>query len=133
MADMIQSLGVMIGGGIIWVKPKWVLVDLICTLVFSAFALAATLPMLKNIFGILMERAPRGMDLEKLERVLKRINGVKIVHDLHVWEITVGRIVLSCHVLSEPGASSKEIVSDVRNFCRKICGIYHVRVQTESE
>ncbi|CAH8389675.1 unnamed protein product [Eruca vesicaria subsp. sativa] len=60
MADMIQSLGVMIGGGIIWVKPKWVLVELICTLVFSAFALAASVPMLKNIFGILMERAPRG-------------------------------------------------------------------------
>ncbi|KAG2327516.1 hypothetical protein Bca52824_010244 [Brassica carinata] len=102
MADMIQSLGVTIGGGIIWVKRKWVLFDLLCTLVFSAFALAATLPMLKNIFGILIERAPRGMDLEKLERGLKCINGVNIVHDLHVWEITVGRIIMSCHVLSEP-------------------------------
>ncbi|CAF1829630.1 BnaC04g13980D [Brassica napus] len=89
MADMIQSLGVLIGGGIIWVKPKWVLVDLICTLVFSAFPLAATLPMLKNIFWILMERAPREMDIEKVERRLKRIKGVKIVHGLHVWEITV--------------------------------------------
>ncbi|CAF2284426.1 unnamed protein product [Brassica napus] len=131
MADMIQSLGVMIGGGIIWVKPKWVLVDLICTLVFSAFALAATLPMLKNIFGILMERAPRDIDIDKLERGLKRINGVKVVHDLHVWEITVGRIVLSCHVLPEPGASSLEIINDVRNFCRKTCGIHHVTVQVE--
>ncbi|WZZ54699.1 hypothetical protein YC2023_054806 [Brassica napus] len=131
MADMIQSLGVMIGGGIIWVKPKWVLVDLICTLVFSAFALAATLPMLKNIFGILMERAPRDLDIEKLERGLRRINGVKVVHDLHVWEITVGRIVLSCHVLPEPGASSLEIINDVRNFCRKTCGIHHVTVQVE--
>ncbi|EFH38655.1 hypothetical protein ARALYDRAFT_497468 [Arabidopsis lyrata subsp. lyrata] len=133
MADMIQSLGVMIGGGIIWVKPKWVLVDLICTLVFSAFALAATLPMLKNIFGILMERVPRDMDIEKLERGLKRIDGVKIVYDLHVWEITVGRIVLSCHILPEPGASPKEIIIGVRNFCRKSCGIYHVTVQVESE
>ncbi|CAN8315264.1 unnamed protein product [Cochlearia groenlandica] len=133
MADMIQSLGVMIGGCIIWVKPKWVLVDLLCTLVFSGFALAATLPMLKNIFGILMERAPRDMDIEKLERGLKRINGVKNVYDLHVWEITVGRIVFSCHVLSEPDVSPKEIVSDVRNFCRKACGIYHVTVQVESE
>ncbi|KAF3560192.1 hypothetical protein F2Q69_00016921 [Brassica cretica] len=131
MADMIQSLGVMIGGGIIWVKPKWVLVDLICTLVFSAFALAATLPMLKNIFGILMERAPRDLDIEKLERGLRRINGVKIVHDLHVWEITVGRIVLSCHILPQPGASSLEIINDVRNFCRKTCGIHHVTVQVE--
>ncbi|KAF3554281.1 hypothetical protein F2Q69_00011788 [Brassica cretica] len=89
MADMIQSLGVLIGGGIIWVKPKWVLVDLICTLVFSSFPLAATLPMLKNIFWILMERAPREMDIEKVERGLKCIKGVKIVHGLHVWEITV--------------------------------------------
>ncbi|CAA7017525.1 unnamed protein product [Microthlaspi erraticum] len=133
MADMIQSLGVMIGGGIIWAKPNWVLVDLLCTLVFSAFALAATLPMLKNIFGILMERAPRDVDIEKLERGLRRIDGVKVVHDLHVWEITVGRVVLSCHVLSETGASSKEIISDVRNFCRKSFGIYHVTVQVESE
>ncbi|KAG7568478.1 Cation efflux protein cytoplasmic domain superfamily [Arabidopsis thaliana x Arabidopsis arenosa] len=133
MADMIQSLGVMIGGGIIWVKPKWVLVDLICTLVFSAFALAATLPMLKNIFGILMERVPRDTDIEKLERGLKRIDGVKIVYDLHVWEITVGRIVLSCHILPEPGASPKEIITGVRNFCRKSCGIYHVTIQVESE
>ncbi|CAH8282438.1 unnamed protein product [Eruca vesicaria subsp. sativa] len=131
MADMIQSLGVMIGGGIIWVKPKWVLVDLICTLVFSSFALAATIPMLKNIFGILMERAPRDVDIEKLERGLRRINGVKVVHDLHVWEITVGRIVLSCHVLPEPGASSLEIITNVRNFCRKTCGIHHVTVQVE--
>ncbi|KAG2308556.1 hypothetical protein Bca4012_082359 [Brassica carinata] len=131
MADMIQSLGVMIGGGIIWVKPKWVLVDLICTLVFSSFALAATLPMLKNIFGILMERVPRDIDIEKLERGLRRIDGVKVVHDLHVWEITVGRIVLSCHVLPEPGASSIEIITDVRNFCRKTCGIHHVTVQVE--
>nr|ABW74583.1 putative zinc transpoter-1 [Boechera divaricarpa] len=133
MADMIQSLGVMIGGGIIWVKPGWVLVDLICTLVFSVFALAATLPMLKNIFGILMERVPRDMEIDKLERGLRRIDGVKIVYDLHVWEITVGRIVLSCHILPEPGASPKEIISGVRNFCRKSCGIYHVTVQVESE
>ncbi|CAH2060149.1 unnamed protein product [Thlaspi arvense] len=133
MADMIQSLGVMIGGGIIWVKPEWVLVDLLCTLVFSAFALAATLPMLKNIFGILMERAPRDLDIEKLERGLRRIDGVKVVYDLHVWEITVGRIVMSCHILPEPGASSQEIVSNVRNFCRKACGIYHVTVEVESE
>ncbi|WZZ50282.1 hypothetical protein YC2023_050389 [Brassica napus] len=101
MADMIQSLGVLIGGGIIWVKPKWVLVDLICTLVFSAFPLAATLPMLKNIFWILMERAPREMDIEKVERGLKCIKGVKIVHGLHVWEITVERE-LYCLAMSCP-------------------------------
>ncbi|XP_010521897.1 PREDICTED: metal tolerance protein B-like [Tarenaya hassleriana] len=132
MADMIQSLGVMIGGAIIWAKPQWLVVDLICTLVFSAFALAATVPMLKNVFRILMESAPGNVDMTKLERGLRRINGVQDVHDLHVWEITVGRIVLSCHVLAIPGASPREILSDVRNYCRKAYGIHHVTVQVES-
>ncbi|XP_010542620.1 PREDICTED: metal tolerance protein B-like [Tarenaya hassleriana] len=133
MADMIQSLGVMIGGAIIWAKPQWLLVDLICTLVFSAFALSATIPMLKNIFSILMESVPGNVDIAKLERGLRHINGVQDVHDLHVWEITVGRIVLSCHVLANPGASPRDILSDVRNFCRKAYGIHHVTVQVEPE
>ncbi|RVW95464.1 Metal tolerance protein 1 [Vitis vinifera] len=35
LGDSIQSIGVMIGGAIIWIKPDWKIVDLICTLIFS--------------------------------------------------------------------------------------------------
>ena len=43
MADLIQSVGVMIAGGIIWAKPKWLVVDLVCTLGFSVLVLTTTL------------------------------------------------------------------------------------------
>lgn len=42
MTDMIQFVGVMIAGSIIWLRPEWLMVDLFSTLVFSAFDLSTT-------------------------------------------------------------------------------------------
>ncbi|XVF05438.1 hypothetical protein REPUB_Repub05bG0172300 [Reevesia pubescens] len=131
MADLIQSVGVMIAGAVIWLKPKWLMVDLLCTLVFSTFALSTTLPMLRDIFGILMERTPRDINVDMLESGIKGINGVQNVHDLHVWAITVGKLVLSCHVVAEAGVSSNEILSNIRDYCEKTYKIHHITIQIE--
>ncbi|RVW56645.1 Metal tolerance protein B [Vitis vinifera] len=125
MADLIQSVGVMVAGGIIWAKPEWLMVDLVCTLCFSVLVLTTTLTMLRNIFSILMERAPIEIDIAGLENGLKSIKGVQDVHDLHVWAITVGKVVMSCHVIAEPGATSSEILGDIRDYCEKTYRILH--------
>lgn len=131
MADLIQSIGVMIAGAVIWIKPKWLIVDLLCTLVFSTVALSTTIPMLRDIFGILMERTPRDINIDMLESGIKGINGVQNIHDLHVWAITVGKLVLSCHVVAEPGVSSNELLSKIREYCEKTYRINHVTIQIE--
>ncbi|KAI3423689.1 uncharacterized protein J3R85_010902 [Psidium guajava] len=131
MADLIQSVGVMIAGAIIWVAPQWQVVDLISTLIFSVLVLSTTLSLLKNVFHVLMEGTPRGIDVESLVDGLKRIKGVHDVHDLHVWAITLGKIALSCHVVAESGVSSGEIVHDIRLYCERTYGIRHVTVQVE--
>ncbi|XP_075478888.1 metal tolerance protein B-like [Primulina tabacum] len=133
VTDLIQSFGVMIAGSIIWLKPKWLVVDLVCTLVFSVVALSTTLPMLKNIFGILMERAPGEIDADTLANGLKLIRGVRDVHDLHVWAITAGKHVLACHVRIEPGICQNEILDTIRSYCERTFGIRHVTVQIEQE
>lgn len=131
MTDLIQSVGVMIAGAIIWAKPDWLAVDLICTLIFAVLALSTTLPMLRDIFAILMERTPREIDIDELENSLRCIQGVQDIHDLHVWAITAGKIVLTCHVRAEPLACPRDLVSKVRDFCEKTYRIHHVTVQIE--
>ncbi|KZV47076.1 metal tolerance protein B [Dorcoceras hygrometricum] len=133
VTDLIQSLGVMIAGSIIWLKPSWLVVDLVCTLVFSVVALATTMPMLKNVFGILMERAPCEIDAAALANGLKHIRGVCDVHDLHVWAITSGKHVLACHVRIEPGLCQNEILDTVTRYCEGTFGIPHVTIQIEQE
>ncbi|KAL2488971.1 Metal tolerance protein B [Forsythia ovata] len=131
VTDLIQSVGVMIAGSMIWLKPEWLVVDLLCTLIFSAIALCTTLPMLKNVFSILMETAPSEIDITSLENGLKRIRGVNDAHDLHVWAITVGKNVLACHVVIEPGFSPNEILQTIREYCERTFKIHHVTIQIE--
>ncbi|XP_050901682.1 metal tolerance protein B [Lathyrus oleraceus] len=131
MTDMIQSIGVMIAGGVIWAKPEWFIVDLLCTLVFSVLSLSTTLTMLKNIFGILMERTPSEINIIHLENGLRSIKGVQEVHDLHVWAITVGKLFLSCHVVAEPGISSIDLLDTMKQYCENTYQIQHVTIQIE--
>ncbi|KAM7527733.1 hypothetical protein LguiB_031143 [Lonicera macranthoides] len=131
MADLIQTIGVMIAGSIIWAKPDWLVVDLVCTLIFSIFALGTTLPMLRSIFFILMEGTPCEIDVTRIENDLKYIKGVCDVHDLHVWAITVGKLVLACHVRIEPDVDSNIILQDVRDCCERRHRIHHVTIQIE--
>ncbi|XP_015575501.3 metal tolerance protein B [Ricinus communis] len=131
MVDLIQSIGAMIVGAIIWAKPNWLVVDLICTLLFSVLVLCSTIAMLRNVFYILMESTPSEISIDRLESGLKCIEGVQDIHDLHVWAITVGKLVLSCHVETEPGASSSEILNRIRDYCEKTYRIRHVTIQIE--
>ncbi|KAF8018881.1 hypothetical protein BT93_H3695 [Corymbia citriodora subsp. variegata] len=131
MADLIQSVGVMIAGAIIWVAPQWQVVDLMSTLIFSVLVLSTTLSLLKNVFCVLMEGTPRGIDVESLTDGLKRIEGVHDVHDLHVWAITLDKIAMSCHVVAESGISSGEMVQSIRAYCERTYSIHHVTVQVE--
>ncbi|KAG0503226.1 hypothetical protein HPP92_003298 [Vanilla planifolia] len=59
LGDSIQSVGVMIGGAVIWYKPEWKIIDLICTLVFSVVVLVTTIKMLRSILEVLMEHTSR--------------------------------------------------------------------------
>ncbi|KAL8114787.1 metal tolerance protein 1-like [Apium graveolens] len=129
--DLIQTIGVMIAGVIIWAKPNWLVVDLICTLVFALVAISTTIPMLRNIYCILLESTPSEIDVDRLKNELKCMEGIKDVHDMHVWTLTVGKTVLACHVIAEAGVSLNETIHKLTDYCQSTYGIQHVTIQIE--
>ncbi|KAB2595897.1 metal tolerance protein 1-like [Pyrus ussuriensis x Pyrus communis] len=131
LGDSIQSIGVMIGGAIIWVKPEWKIVDLICTLIFSVIVLGTTISMMRNILDVLMESTPREIDASKLETGLLEMDEVVAVHELHIWAITVGKILLACHVKVRPEANADMVLDNVVAYIRREYNISHVTIQIE--
>lgn len=131
IGDSIQSIGVMIGGGIIWYKPQWKIVDLICTLVFSVLVLGTTIKMLRSILEVLMESTPREIDATKLEQGLIEMEEVVAIHELHIWAITVGKILLACHVKIRPEANADVVLDNVIDYIRREYNISHVTIQIE--
>lgn len=133
LGDLLQSVGVMVGGAVIWYQPSWKFIDPICTLVFSVLVLCTTLSMVRNIVEVLMESTPREIDTQALERGLLRLPGVVEVHDLHVWAITVGKTLLACHVRVQPQVNTNEALQAVTNYCERVFKISHVTIQVETD
>ncbi|KAK6146531.1 hypothetical protein DH2020_020400 [Rehmannia glutinosa] len=133
LGDSIQSVGVMIGGAIIWYKPEWKIIDLICTLIFSAIVLGTTIKMLRNILEVLMESTPREIDATMLEKGLCEMEEVVAIHELHIWAITVGKVLLACHVKIKPEADADMVLDKVVDYIKREYNISHVTIQIERE
>ncbi|XP_010538870.1 PREDICTED: metal tolerance protein 1-like [Tarenaya hassleriana] len=133
LGDSIQSVGVMIGGAVIWYKPEWKVIDLICTLLFSAMVLLSTIRILRNILEVLMENTPREIDSTRLAEGICSMGEVTAIHELHVWAITVGKVLLSCHVEIIPDADADKVLDKIIDYIRREYNISHVTIQIERE
>lgn len=65
---------------------------------------------LKTTLHILMEGTPITIDQKKVKKVLLSIEGVKDIHDLHIWTITSGLDSLTCHLLIENNENEQNIL-----------------------
>ncbi|CAL1415028.1 unnamed protein product [Linum trigynum] len=131
LGDSIQSIGVMIGGAVIWYKPEWKIVDLICTLAFSVIVMGTTIKMLRSVLDVLMESTPREVDATKVEKGILEMEEVVAIHELHIWAITVGKILLACHVKIRPEANADVVLDNVINYIKREYNISHVTIQIE--
>lgn len=123
----------MIGGALIWYKPEWKIIDLICTLIFSAIVLGTTIRMLRNILEVLMESTPREIDATRLENGLCEMDEVVAIHELHIWAITVGKVLLACHVRVKPEADADMVLDKVIDYIKREYNISHVTIQIERD
>eukprot|EP00243_Klebsormidium_subtile_P007435 TRINITY_DN32_c0_g1_i1.p1 TRINITY_DN32_c0_g1~~TRINITY_DN32_c0_g1_i1.p1 ORF type:complete len:336 (+),score=17.15 TRINITY_DN32_c0_g1_i1:167-1174(+) len=128
LGDAVQSIGVVIAGIIIWVKPAWKLADPICTFVFAAMVLFTTKPMVLEIVDIVMERVPRGLDMVTIKEGLQRIEGIQNIHDLHVWAVKPGMLLLAVHMEISNSSTGDQILKEVNAFCSSL-GIPHTTIQ----
>eukprot|EP00889_Picochlorum_renovo_P003074 jgi/Picre1/30104/NNA_005473.t1 len=101
IGDLIQSVGVFVGGLLMWWhrdSTAWLIVDPICTLLFACIVLWSTSSLIRDIGDILMERSPRGVDGAMIQRELQNIEGVSRVNDFHVWSLTPTVPLLAAHL-----------------------------------
>ncbi|KAI3786578.1 hypothetical protein L1987_40355 [Smallanthus sonchifolius] len=123
----------MIGAAILWYNPNLKIIDPICTLLFSIIVLYTTINMLRDMLEVLMESTPREIDATSLERGLCEIDEVVAIHEFHIWAITVGKVLLACHVRFRPEADADLVLDKVVNYIKKEYNISHITIQIERE
>ena len=73
--------------------------DAIASLVIAGLIVPRALSLLRDVFHVLSESAPKNMDVEKIRQHILGTDGVVDVHDVHIWAITSGAPVFSAHVV----------------------------------
>lgn len=78
-----------------------------------------------------MESTPREIDTKQLEKGLMEFEEVLGVHELHIWVITFGRALFSCHVKFRPEADDAMVLNKVIDYIWSEYRIGHVTIQIE--
>ncbi|MHA6669624.1 cation diffusion facilitator family transporter [Homoserinimonas sp. A447] len=98
VVDALGSVAVIISAIVIAVTG-WTGADAIAAMLISAFIIPRALLLLRETSHVLLEAAPRGLDLDEVREHILRVPHVVSVHDLHASQIATGLPTLSAHVV----------------------------------
>jgi cation diffusion facilitator family transporter len=96
--DALGSVAVIVAAVVI-ATTGWTGADVVASLAVGALVLPRAWSLLREALDVLLEAAPRGVDLDDVRVHVLGVPGVLEVHDLHAWTITSGLPVLSAHVV----------------------------------
>jgi cobalt-zinc-cadmium efflux system protein len=130
MGDLVSSVAALIAGAVIY-ATGWLTIDPILSLVIAVLILVSTLRLLRDTLHVLMEGVPAAVDLAEIGGTLAAVQGVSIVHDLHVWSIGSNRHALSAHLEIERLEEWPVILQSAQAVLRERFGVDHVTLQPE--
>jgi cobalt-zinc-cadmium efflux system protein len=130
LGDMLGSVGAIVAALLIMFFG-WGIADPLASVIVSALILISAFRVTKDSFHILMEGAPEQIDGEQVKKVLGKIPMVKEVHDLHIWTITSGYPILSCHLTIADHGVHDEVLSCAQKILHDEFAIEHSTIQVE--
>ena len=132
LGDALASVGV-IAVGVILLFVDWTWLDPLVSVLIGLLILFSSGRVLKESVHILAEGIPTGMTASAIADSMRRVPGVRQVHDLHVWMVAPGYIALSAHVtLADQSLSqTTEVMSALKETLHESFEIQHTTIQFE--
>lgn len=132
VADALGSLGVVLAGAVVLAGGS-AIVDPIVGLAIAALILASSWRLIIEPLGVLMEAAPPGVDVDEAGAAICEEEGVRSVHDLHVWTVTSGFGALAAHVVVSPECDRDLVRRRLELLLHERFGIDHTTLQMEEQ
>jgi cobalt-zinc-cadmium efflux system protein len=98
LADALGSVAVIVAAVVI-LTTGWTWADAVASVLIGFLVVPRAWHLLREALDVLLEAAPRGVDMDEVRSHILDVEGVLEVHDLHAWTITSGMPVLSAHVV----------------------------------
>lgn len=129
LADMLGSVAVLVAGGVI-ILTGWQYADVIASLVIAALVLPRAWQLMMQALRILLEQAPPGYQPAEVDALLRQVDGVLDVHDLHLWSLDGTSALASVHLVVPEGRDPAAVLCAAQAALQER-GIAHATIQVE--
>ncbi len=133
IADILGSVAVIISGVLVWAFD-WYISDPILSVLIGILILLSTWRLLAKVVHVLLEGTPEHVDVYNLCHQIEDLEGVTVIHDVHVWTLAPGYDALTAHVLVDPEheRDSAKLLHEIQEIAYNKFNIQHITVQVES-
>lgn len=100
LGDLLGSMAV-IAAAVVIMLTGFLAADTIASVVIAIMILPRAWHLLRDVVDVLLEAAPKGVEVQMIREHILSVAGVVAVHDIHIWTITSGVPVFSAHVVVE--------------------------------
>lgn len=129
-ADAGVSAGVVVAGLVI-TMTGWLWLDPVVSLVIVVIALG-TWSLLKDSVAMAIDAVPPGIDRDEVFAHLQGLEGVREVHDLHIWPLSTTSTVLTVHLVRSDDHIDDAFTTKVTDALKDRFGIGHATIQFET-
>lgn len=130
LGDALTSLGVVVGGILIYFTHKqWI--DPIVALIIVSIILWSAWGMLQESVRLILDAIPHYIDYKGVKNYLENLSGVIAVHDLHIWGLSTKEIALTAHLVMPEKRLSDADYQEINKVLGEKFKINHVTLQTE--
>ena len=133
LGDTISSVAVIVGSLIIiYLKVTWL--DPVITFLIGIYILKETFEILKESVDILMQGAPKDIDMDEIKTALEDIHEIDNIHHIHIWNLNDQQVHFECHMdLKEDMklSDTEELRTRVEKILQNNFHVSHVTIQLE--
>jgi cobalt-zinc-cadmium efflux system protein len=133
VGDMAGSAAAIVAALVIlW--TGWTPIDVLLSALVALLILRSAYGVVAEAGRILIEAAPRGLDVRALARDLEaNVPGVEDIHHVHAWSLTEARPMVTLHAKIGDEQQAYRIVSAVKQRLKVRFGVVHATVEIECE
>ena len=132
IADLAGSVGVIVAA-LIMIITGWPYADPLFAALIALFILPRAWALGSQAIHILVQAAPKGLDVDSIRANLSSIKGVVDVHDLHVWTLTSEMDVATVHLMTTKDTDPHPVLDQARDILHTGYNISHATLQVEPE
>jgi len=129
MGDAISSIAIIIVSVIIF-YTGWFFLDPLISFLIAALITSWSIGILKESGRILLEMAPKNLNIEFIEHELRNeFHEINEIYHTHLWTITNELLVLTTHIQINDNINDDELINTISNFLHEKYDIIESTIQ----